>query len=183
MDFKGWFLLLKNFRTTGALAPSSPLVIKRWMEDMDFSGPKVIVELGPGSGCVTKRILDQMDKESHLYSFEINKVFFDLVSEIKDPRLTVINESAEFVEKHLKSAGVEKIDYIISALPLAIMPPEVNKRILKAASGVLKEDGEFSQIQYSLRSYKLIKEAFGEVQLKYIILNFPPAFIYFCKKA
>ena len=79
--------------------------------------------------------------------------------------------------------GYSKADYIVSSLPLTIIPKEISHDILVKNFEFLATNGAFIQYQYSLTYYKKLKEVFGNsIKLSFEPLNFPPAFIYKCVK-
>ena len=83
----------------------------------------------------------------------------------------------------IKKLGYNEVNYIVSSLPLTIIPKEVSHNILQESYLLLNTKGIFIQYQYSLTYYKKLKGVFGDnIQLSFEPLNFPPAFIYNCVK-
>ena len=174
---------IKNIRTSGTVVPSSKFLVKKMLAGIDFKTARVIVEFGPGSGTITNEILNRMHPEARLICFEINEVFFEHLSNTKHPQLTLLKRSATSIKKMMQEYGLDQVDYVVSSLPLAIMPPEVSLEILENTYSVLKNKGEFIQYQYSLQNKKDVKKIFGQhVSIQFVTLNIPPAFVYFCKK-
>jgi phospholipid N-methyltransferase len=174
---------IKNIRNVGTITPSSRFLAERMLKNIDFSKVSVLVELGPGNGAITKRILDKLPKNAKLICFEINDNFYQQLLNIKNNKLIVINSSAEKIEEELNKLNLKQIDHIISSLPLTIIPHKVSKKILKVSFKVLKKHGTFIQFQYSLRYFKELKKVFNQpISLELEILNIPPAFVYRCKK-
>jgi len=173
---------LKNLKTVGTLTPCSPAAAKKMTKPVDFSKAEVIVELGGGTGAITKEILKNMNAETKLFVFEINPNFAKSLRELSDGRMVVINDSATKIVERLKSFGVQKADYVISTLPLALMDKPTKDEVFKAVTDVLKVKGRYIQIQYSLVSKKQIKEKFGNIKVDFTPLNFPPAFFYICER-
>jgi len=46
----------------------------------------------------------------------------------------------------------------------------------------LRENGQWIAFQYSLQMYPSFRKTFAEVKLGFELRNFPPAFIYRCRK-
>ena len=67
--------LIRNFKTTGTITPSSKKLVERLLAPIDFSETLLIAELGPGNGCITKALLERMNKESILLCLEVNQDF------------------------------------------------------------------------------------------------------------
>lgn len=174
---------IKNMKTSGSFVPSSRFLAKKMLRTIDFSKADVIVELGPGNGVFTKRILKKMHPKAQLICFEINDEFYEGLNKIGHPQLKVLKESAENIQIELEKLGHSKSCHIISSLPLTIIPDSISKNILRNSYNNLGENGSFIQFQYSLTYFKKLKSVFKKsVSLDFEVLNFPPAFIYRCKK-
>ncbi len=178
---KFFMRFMRNWKDIGTPIPSSPTASKKMADPVDFGSARIVVELGAGSGPITKELLKRLHPESRLFVFERIKDFADLIRDFNDPRLTVINDSAEKLEQILKSYGVEKVDAVISTLPLAMMDKEVKENIFIAISKILRPGSPYVQIQYSLFSRRELKKIFSKVNLRFTLLNFPPAFFYTCR--
>lgn len=172
----------KSKREVGALSPSSKFLGKKMCSKIDFDKANLIVELGPGNGVFTKEILKRMKPNAKLISIEINEYFCQKIkSSIQDNRLVLINGTAEKIQDYITEQGYEKADYIISSLPLTVIPKELKEKILNASLSALDSEGSFVQFQYSLNALKLLKNNFDDVKLSFAPLNIPPAFVYDCK--
>ena len=172
---------LKHSKNTGAVAPSSRFLVKKMLEPIDFKKVKCIVEFGPGTGSITSELLSHMPKDATLLAFEINADFCELLKQIKDPRIKIIRDTAESLESYLREHHFEKVDYIISSLPLAMIPNGVVKNILAVVKKVLSPAGAFVQYQYSLNAYKKLRNTFRNVDVNFTPINIPPAFVFVCK--
>lgn len=174
----------KEKKMVGAMAPSSRFLAKKMLENIDFSQAKVLVELGPGTGVFTDKILEKMAPDAVLLVFELHDAFcIQLQNRISDKRVHIIHDSAEKIEEYLVKHELGKADVVISSLPLANFPQELRNSILQASHKSLTEVGKYIQFQYSLQSKKHIKKVFNEVSIDFTPLNFPPAFVYTCNKA
>jgi phospholipid N-methyltransferase len=172
---------LKPGNTIGSVTPSSKFLVKKMVDPIDFNNVKCIVEFGPGTGSITQEILNRMPQDALLLVFEINKEFSDkLAKDITDPRMKIITDTAENLEKYLSKNNVTKVDYIVSSLPFTVIPNNVVKNILDIVKKVLKPAGAFIQYQYSLNMYRKLKNTFKNVSLNFTPINFPPAFIFTC---
>lgn len=171
----------KKENNVGAIAPSSRLLAKKLMKSIDFENDRTFVELGAGTGIITREILKNMHEDAILYVFETNESFCRRLERIDDPRLVILQGSAEHIKERLKEERIESVDVVLSSIPFTIIPKEVKDRIMQGAIELLGEAGTFFQFQYSLQSYRYFKRLFGEVKLDFMAYNLPPAFIYTCK--
>jgi len=173
----------KERKMVGAMAPSSKYLAKKMLERIDFSTAKVIVELGPGTGVFTRKILQKLSPDGILLVFELNDSFMNMLKkEFKDPRVILIHDSAEKIGEYLEQHGHSQADAVVSSLPLANFPSELKNRILTESHRVMHKDALYVQFQYSLNAKKNIKQYYNHVEIAFTPANFPPAFIYYCKK-
>lgn len=174
---------LLNLKTTGTITRSSVFLCKSLLSHIDFSKATQIAELGPGDGVITAHLLNSMSENAHLYSFEINQTFLKYLNHnFTDPRLTIIPASAELMKSELARYGVHKLDYIVSAVPFTILPEELTHNIINSCFEMLKPGGKFIQFHYSLQARKQYLKVFKNIQIKFVALNVPPAFVMVCEK-
>jgi len=180
--FRDSIELIKSFRTSGTITPSSPRLIRRLLGSIEFESANCIIELGPGNGCVTNALLAKMNSSSTLISFELNTDFVNELKLIDDPRLHVVNACASSIRQVLDELGIDQVDHIVSSLPLALIDDDVVETILQSAKNNLRDGGRFLQYQYSLKNYSDVKPMFSNVKLRFTLRNMPPAFVYDCVK-
>jgi phospholipid N-methyltransferase len=158
-------------RQTGAILPSSPALVKAMIAPINFKTAKHIVELGPGTGAITKEILKNMRLDAKLTALELSPEFCKGLKKWNDKRLTVINVDAQHLSKH-----VDKADYIISGLPLIGLPEKTHVKILKEVKKVMKN--AYIQFHYSPLGEPYLKKHFKHITRKIAVKNIPPAIVY-----
>ncbi len=174
---------VKERKQVGAFAPSSKFLVKKMCDKINFETATNIIELGPGTGVFTKEILKRAKPDAKIFVFELNEDFYRyLLEEFQDPRIILLHESADQIPNILKEHGVDKVDAVLSSLPLAIIPQEVKDSILDSVHEALDEKGVYVQYQYSLNAKKQIEKRFGKLKIGFAAVNFPPAFVYTGKK-
>jgi phospholipid N-methyltransferase len=171
---------LKSIRTSGTIMPSSRYLVNRLVSGIDFARAVDIVELGVGTGCVTREILRRMRPDARLVSLEINPAFVEVGRRIGDPRLTVRHACASALPRVLAEEGMTRVDAVVSSLPLKIMDQNVVDRILDVSRESLRPDGRFFQYQYSLSHYNKLAARYAAVGIRFTVRNTPPAFVYEC---
>lgn len=174
---------LKDRQMVGAVHPSTRFLGEKMIENLDFENARLLVELGPGTGVFTEMIIEKMHPEAKLLVFELNDEFFDaLTHKIKDRRVQLIHDSAEYISKYLSEEEQKQVDAVISSLPLTVFPDSLRKKVIDVAYDCLKEDGVYRQFQYSLHARKLLESRYKKVKITFTVRNFPPAFVYTCRK-
>ena len=173
--------LFKNFlkdKQIGSIVSSSKFAVNRVCNKLDFSGRKIIVEYGPGTGVFTKILLERMSPESKLILIETNKDMISILKRIKDPRVFIFNDTAENVENILRQCGEETADYIISGIPFSFIKKEEKHKILGNTRKVLSSNGTFLVYQFTLTVVGYLKKYFSQISYDFVFLNIPPLFIF-----
>lgn len=171
---------VSNIKTVGTLTRSSKYLSRKMVHMSDFGKEELIVELGAGDGAITKHILNQLGTNGRLISFELNDKFIKELNKIDDPRLTVVKGDAAYLKSELEKIGVSEVRHIISALPLVAFSEELREKILDACISVLHPEGKFVQLHYSTLMKKTYDRLFSSVQVGFVMINFPPAWVYSC---
>tara|TARA_B110000263_G_C15175030_1_gene448793 strand:+ start:333 stop:896 length:564 start_codon:yes stop_codon:yes gene_type:complete len=171
---------LKNLKEVGTIFPSSKSVVKKMIEPINFKKKLIILELGPGSGVITKKLLEKISSDSQLICFETNKKFYQELKQINDEKMILINKSAEKMKSYLKESKIEKVDYIVSSVPLVTLPKETTHKILSLSVEILGKNGKLIQLQYSKLLDNRLKSYYNKIDIQFTARNYLPAFIYTC---
>jgi phospholipid N-methyltransferase len=179
-------LFARNFfrhpRMLGSIVPSSRFLIRQLLAPVNWTQARVFVEYGPGVGGITAEVLRRMHPEAILIAIEMNPDFVSYLGRaIPDPRLKVVEGSAESVDEILRRFGRNSADYIISGIPFSTIAAPVRERILRKTCDVLKPRGAFLVYQFSTRVFEDLKRIFGYVGRKFEPLNVLPAHLFFCR--
>ena len=173
---------VKNPREIGSVTPSSRFLTREVMQRIDFTRMKRIAELGPGTGVFTEAILERLAPDGQIIAVDTNAAFVaHLRREIRDPRLTVIEGSAERIDEIVAEAGWDRADAIVSGIPYSLLPKPVKMGILEAVRRALGGQGIFVGYQYSRMLRPDLLTVFGNVHYRPVLLNIPPAFVYACR--
>ncbi len=186
--FLGGFL--RRPTSVGALGPSSRALAEAMVDGSGLSACETVVELGPGTGAFTGKILESIGKRTTFFALEVDPIFASGL-QTRFPSLTVYNDSAEHMREYLLRHQKKRVDYIVSGLPWASLPLSVQDNVLKAVLETLSPDGVFTTFGYlharwmpnALRFRARLQGLFRLVETSEIVWkNFPPAFVYRCKQ-
>jgi phospholipid N-methyltransferase len=178
--FRGF---LRNPREVGSIIPSSRFLIRRVMDCGDVARARVIVELGPGTGVLTREMLRRMPADGKLIAVEINADFVRVLSQqIRDPRLVVCQGQAVDLEKALAEAGCAAADLVVSGIPFSTMERGEGRRTLAAAKRVLGLGGRFVAYQFRSHVRRLAEPLFGPAETHRAHWNLPPMRVYVWRK-
>ena len=171
---------LANPRAVGAVLPTSGRTVRDTLALAPPANARWVVELGAGTGVYTREILAQLSPDARLLAFESDpQLASALAAELSDPRLTVVNDSAAELARHLDGAPA---DLIVSALPFTSFPAELRHRILGVALEALSPEGTMLVLQYSPFVERALRRTFASVQRKISPINVPPAFLFACRR-
>jgi phosphatidylethanolamine/phosphatidyl-N-methylethanolamine N-methyltransferase len=136
---------------TGAQMPSGRHLSQAMAEAVDPSIPGLILELGPGTGPVTRALLDRGVDPARLVLVEANPEFCELLRG-RFPQCRVILGDALAVPRALLDAGEGPVAAVVSSLPLLVFPPWRRLRLLRDCFRLMGPRGRFVQFTYSARS-------------------------------
>jgi phospholipid N-methyltransferase len=144
----------RHFRATGALLPSSRFLARALASPLAGRRPPLrILEVGPGTGSVTREILRLLQPGDRLDCVELNEHFVERLKLClrHDPRYIPHQDQVHVVHSPVEELGGEAIyDHIISGLPLNNFPVGLVREIFKAYSRLLKPGGVLSYFEYVL---------------------------------
>lgn len=191
LNFFKQFIL--NPFNTGAILPSSKSLAKEMVNLVDWKNTKTLVELGPGTGAFTEKIIKKIenkDKKIIFFGIEINQAFIKELRK-KFPNTPFYNDSAENIKKYLNKNGAEYCEAIISGIPWGSFTIKIQEKLISKIAESISKDGVFLTFSYIHTSFRPHNKKFNRLLLKHfssvkksklILKNIPPAFIYICKK-
>ncbi len=136
---------------TGAVLPSGIGLARAMAEQVDFDRDGAIVELGAGTGAVTRALLDSGVPADRLVVVERNAAFCQHLR-AKFENLLVVQGDARYLQSLLASQGVLRVGTVVSSLPLLSLRVAAQQAVLKESFGMLGTAGSFVQFTYGLLS-------------------------------
>jgi phospholipid N-methyltransferase len=71
---------IRTWSTTGAIAPSGRALARRMVAHIDAASDDPILELGPGTGVVTRALLERGVAAERIVAVEFNEAFCDILA-------------------------------------------------------------------------------------------------------
>ncbi len=174
---------IKHPRMLGSLIPSSRYLVKRLLEQVDWSRANTIVEYGPGVGTFTGEILRRLPAGGNVVAIDTNRDFARyLTRTFRDDRLHVVEGSAADAQETLRERGLGRADYVISGIPYSTMDPAVRERILQTTHDVMQPDGSFLVYQFTRAVLPYLRQVFPQVQVEFEPRNIMPARLFYCRR-
>ncbi|HNT15530.1 MAG TPA: methyltransferase domain-containing protein [Verrucomicrobiota bacterium] len=171
----------------GAIWPSSGHLSEAIVAACHFAPGDTVVELGPGTGNFTKRLLHRLGPDGRLVALELSETNVNVLRR-RFPRSEIIFDSAEYLGKYVPARSVR---CVISGLAWSNMLPAHQSRILNALEAALAPGGEFVGFAYKHARYfptticfrRLLRQRFATLEtLPTIWRNLPPAYVFRCRK-
>lgn len=208
-DLTFFLQLRKNFREIGSIFPSSRALAEQLaLPISERNSPINILEVGPGSGPMTRAILAKMRSEDKLTVCEINSELLRKLQEsLKfNPDFRRHQERVSFfdgpAQNLVQDGAMQKFDVIVCSLPFMNFSPELVDELMGLFHDILAPGGTFTNFEYAVfpqlnkligpRSHKERSKAIEDVLTKwrnqakevdclstnFVFFNFPPAKTY-----
>jgi phosphatidylethanolamine/phosphatidyl-N-methylethanolamine N-methyltransferase len=166
---------------TGSVLPSGAPLSRSIAREIDPAGSAPVVELGPGTGAVTRALLAHGIAAERLILVEHNSEFVDLLRR-RFPQLRVLNGDATALDRLLAVEELGRVCGVVSSLPLRSLPFEVQRRALRAALKVLAPDGHLVQYTYGfappIHPVLAARLRLAGRPVARVLLNVPPAVVW-----
>lgn len=156
-DLTFFLQLAKNFREIGSVFPSSRALAEKMVAAVSpENSPQNILEVGPGSGPMTRVILEKMGPEDQLTVCEINS---ELIRKLQEnlrsndyflkhqDRVTFFDGP---VQDLMKNNSAQRYDVIVCSLPFMIFPAALVDELMSAFHKMLAPGGTFTNFEYLL---------------------------------
>ena len=174
---------IKNPLKVGSIAPSSPELAAKMLEGIQPDENNVVIELGVGTGAITKHLQEIVPDERSYLGIELDA---NLVKSFrtKFPTLKIVRGDAQDLAKIHRKTGLGKASYIISCLPFVSIPNEVGEEILNQIDLYMQQGCLFRTFQFATGYYlpnaiklrEFMRKRYGKSKKsKLIVNNLPPA--------
>jgi phosphatidylethanolamine/phosphatidyl-N-methylethanolamine N-methyltransferase len=179
---------IENPRLIGAVQPSGPALAKTMASFVDLSREGPIIELGPGTGPVTKALLARGIPAERLVLVEYESRFCHMLAE-RYPGVKIVQGDAYGLKKTLADKVDGQVATVVSSLPLLVRPERDRVELLHQAFELMGDDGLFIQFTYGLAISPMpihahgLKGAYVGKGSAPVLLNIPPARVWRYRKA
>ena len=143
--------LMATPRLTGAFAPSGRALARAMARAVGHIRDGLVVELGPGTGPVTRALLERGLDRRRLVLVEYDPRFCRMLESRFEPT-TVIEGDAYDLKRTLAPFADEPIAAVVSSLPLLNQPPRRREKLIADAFDLMGPEGVFVQFTYGLLS-------------------------------
>jgi phosphatidylethanolamine/phosphatidyl-N-methylethanolamine N-methyltransferase len=164
-------------RLTGAVAPSGRALARAMAAAAGPPPHGLIVELGPGTGPVTRSLIESGVARERLVMVEFDPGFCRLLRRRFAPARIIEGDAYDLPRTLAELAG-QPIAAFVSSLPLLNQPPQRREKLIGDAFALMGPAGLFVQFTYGLMSpipREVCASRYDARRSRPILLNLPPA--------
>lgn len=168
--FKGW---IDKPRAVGSIVPTSSITARKMASVVNPDSGLPVLELGPGTGVITKAILARGVKPENLWSIEYSA---DFVEHLRDtfPSVNIVQGDAFDLDATLPDSTM-MFDSVISGVPLLNFPVEQRVRYVNALLDRIPAGRPIVQLTYGPLSPVPPRRGDYTVEhFDFIVRNLPP---------
>lgn len=180
--FLGKFL--RHGTAIASLAPSSRWLARTTVGNVAWDRARVVVELGAGTGPITRVLVEKAPPECRLVVLERDPDFAKILRERYSdrPNCDVVEGDVRDLAAIMAERGIARADYVISGLPVPSFPKDLQRDLFRKVKQLLAPEGTFNQITEMPWVYwRFYRRFFDEVSFVFEPRNLPPAGAYFCR--
>lgn len=172
--FRRW---LANPLQMGSIIPSSRALCEAIARNVERADDEYVLELGAGTGVVTKAMLDRGIPPEKIIVVEIVPDMAEHLRQVL-PGVNVVCGDAFTVKDSLRPEWIPKIGTAICGIPLVMLPLAQQQKFVDAVEAVAPGKG-FLLLTYCITSplpYR--KLGLDAKRLQWTPMNFPPASVW-----
>lgn len=172
---------MRSPRSVGSIAPSSPALGRVIARNIDPSKPGVIVELGGGTGSISRALLENGIPAERLIVLERDPdLYRHLCREV--PQAHVVHGDALDLHAILARMGVAQVNSVVCCIPMLTLPPELQHDLYRVAFDAMAPGGEIFQYTYGI-GCPVARKALSKLNaqgkpVNVVLMNIPPATVW-----
>ncbi|MBY5463148.1 SAM-dependent methyltransferase [Rhizobium leguminosarum bv. trifolii] len=174
--------MMQGPKTVGSIVPTSSITAKRMASVVDIHSGLPVLELGPGTGAITKAILGRGVRPENLVAIEYSTDFHKHLLRTY-PGVHFINGDAFDLQTTLGNFGGLTFDSVVSGIPLLNFPMAKRISLLESLLDRLPAGRPMVQISYGAISPIAANPDRYHIQhFDFVMRNIPPAQLWIYKR-
>ncbi len=170
-------------KSVGSVWPTGVRLARKMASVIDLRSGLPVLEIGPGTGTITRAILETGLPRELLWAVEYSKTFADKLR-LRFPGVNVVEADAFALERVLPVSQTSQFDCAISALPLLNFPLQSRIALVEDILDRLPPGRPLIQFSYGRKSP--VPPGLGTYAVKrlgMVIRNVPPAQLWVYSRA
>ena len=177
--FKSW---IDKPKAVGSVLPTSGVTARRMASVVTLGSELPVLELGPGTGVISKAILERGIRPEQLYSVEYTKSFIKPLQE-RFPGVNFIHGDAFDLDSVMSDMKDQKFDSIVSAIPLLNFPVPQRVKYIKSLLDYVNPGRPIMQMSYGpVSPVPPDWETYSVEPYDWIVRNVPPVRLWVFRK-
>ncbi|MBY3559060.1 phospholipid N-methyltransferase PmtA [Rhizobium laguerreae] len=174
--------MMQGPKTVGSIVPTSSITAKRMASVVDIHSGLPVLELGPGTGAITKAILGRGVRPENLVAIEYSTDFHKHLQR-SYPGVHFINGDAFDLQTTLGNFSSLTFDSVVSGIPLLNFPMAKRISLLESLLDRLPAGRPMVQISYGAISPIAANPDRYHIQhFDFVMRNIPPAQLWIYKR-
>ncbi|MFW8587013.1 phospholipid N-methyltransferase PmtA [Rhizobium beringeri] len=174
--------MMQGPKTVGSIVPTSSITAKRMASVVDIHSGLPVLELGPGTGAITKAILGSGVRPENLVAIEYSTDFHKHLKRTY-PGVHFINGDAFDLQSTLGNFSGLTFDSVVSGIPLLNFPMAKRISLLESLLDRLPAGRPMVQISYGAISPIAANPDRYHIQhFDFVMRNIPPAQLWIYKR-
>jgi phosphatidylethanolamine/phosphatidyl-N-methylethanolamine N-methyltransferase len=178
--FKGW---IRKPRAVGSIVPTSTVTARKMASIVNPHSGLPVLEVGPGTGVITRAILARGVRPESLYAVEYSADFVRHLRRLY-PRVNLIEGDAFDLDRTLGDLSGQKFDSVVSGVPLLNFPVPRRVAYIESLLDRIPHGRPIVQLTYGPKSP--VPPGLGDYTVEhfdFIIRNIPPTQLWIYRRS
>ncbi|WP_274423517.1 phospholipid N-methyltransferase PmtA [Chelativorans sp. YIM 93263] len=177
--FRGW---MDKPKEVGSVIPTSGVTARRMASIVRPERDDLVLELGPGTGVITRAILQRGIKPENLVSVEYSSEFVERL-QADFPDVNFVTGDAFDLDNVLAPWKGRSFDSVVSAIPLLNFPTNDRVTLVERLLDLLPAGRPIVQITYGAVSpVPAGRGSYSVERFDFVVRNIPPAHLWLYRR-
>ncbi|WEX08144.1 phospholipid N-methyltransferase PmtA [Chelativorans sp. AA-79] len=177
--FRGW---IDKPKAVGSIVPTSGITARRMASIVRPERDDLVLELGPGTGVITRAILERGIRPENLVSIEYSQDFVDKLRE-NFPGVNIVHGDAFDLDTVLAPWKGRAFDSVVCAIPLLNFPVETRIQLVESLLDLMPPGRPIVQITYgALSPVPAGRGTYSVERYDFVMRNIPPAHLWIYRR-
>ncbi len=149
-----------------AIFPTSPEIGRAMVRGLELDKARAVVEFGPGTGSITKAVLEVIGEATMFFAVELNEQIAKRFAK-NFPTVPLFQGDAAEIARYTQEVGAAHLDAVITALPWTTIPTKARVRILDETVRLMRPGAVFTWVTYRSVKSAGVQEFMAELAARF----------------